>query len=122
MDTDFMFRLRKAMGDKGITASELSNISGVGKSDISYYLKGKYVPKQDKCFMLAKALGVDPGWLMTGIDINETLDAVHEARKMMKEMEEKASDAIDLFLSLSEEGRKSALRYMEFLKSQEKEG
>lgn len=122
MDTAFMFRLRQAMIDKGITATELSNASGVGKSDISYYLRGKYVPKQDKCFMLAKALGVDPGWLMTGIELNETLDAVHEARKMLEEIEEEAGDAIELFMSLSEEGRKSALRYMEFLKSQEKEG
>lgn len=122
MDTEFRYRLRQAMGEKGITATELSNASGVGKSDISYYLRGKYVPKQDKCFMLAKALGVDPGWLMTGIELNETLDAVHEARKMLEEIEEEAGDAIELFMSLSEEGRKSALRYMEFLKSQEKEG
>jgi transcriptional regulator with XRE-family HTH domain len=64
----FMFRLRKALEDKGITKSELSRISGVGKSDITYYLKGRYVPKQDKCYMLAKALDVDPGWLMTGIE------------------------------------------------------
>ena len=64
----FMFRLRKALEDKGITRSELSRISGVGKSDITYYLKGRYVPKQDKCYMLAKALDVDPGWLMTGIE------------------------------------------------------
>ena len=66
MDEDFMFRLREAMIEKEISASELSRISGVGKSDISYYLKGRYVPKQDKCYMLAKALDVDPGWLMTG--------------------------------------------------------
>ena len=67
MDIEFMYRLRKAMNDKGINASDLSRLSGVGKSDISYYLKGKYLPKQDKCYLLAKALGVDPGWLMTGV-------------------------------------------------------
>lgn len=68
MDSEFIERLKKAMADKKITASELSRLSGVGKSDISYYLKGRYVPKQDKCYMLAKALGVDPGWLMTGVE------------------------------------------------------
>jgi len=68
MELEFMYRLRMAMEKKGITASELSRISGVGKSDISYYLKGKYLPKQDKCYLLAKALDVDPGWLMTGVE------------------------------------------------------
>ena len=67
MDTDFKSRLRKALDDAGITASDLSRLSGVGKSDISHYLKGSYLPKQDKCYLLAKALHVDPGWLMTGV-------------------------------------------------------
>ena len=59
-------KLQKALADKGITATELSRLSGVGKSDISNYINGAYVAKQDKCFMLARALDVDPGWLMTG--------------------------------------------------------
>lgn len=67
MDTDFKNRLRKALEDAGITASDLSRLSGVGKGDISHYLKGSYLPKQDKCYLLAKALHVDPGWLMTGV-------------------------------------------------------
>ena len=66
MINDFQHRLRQAISDKRITASELSRISGVGKSDISNYLNGVYVAKQDKCYLLAKALDVDPGWLMTG--------------------------------------------------------
>ena len=68
MDNEFKYRLKQAIEKKGITASELSRISGVGKSDISYYLKGRYLPKQDKVYMLAKALGVDPGWLITGVE------------------------------------------------------
>ena len=63
---EFQYRLQKAIAEKGITASELSRLSGVGKSDISNYINGVYVAKQDKCFLLAEALGVDPGWLMTG--------------------------------------------------------
>ena len=66
MVNDFQYRLQKSISEKGISASELSRISGVGKSDISNYINGVYVAKQDKCFMLADALGVDPGWLMTG--------------------------------------------------------
>ncbi|MBP5223325.1 MAG: helix-turn-helix transcriptional regulator [Lachnospiraceae bacterium] len=81
MDTEFMWRLRIALEKKGITRTELSNISGVSKGDITHYLKGDYVPKQDKCYLLAKALDVDPGWLMTGyepVNIDEIAEAIPE--------------------------------------------
>lgn len=68
MTNDFQSRLRQSINNKGISASELSRLSGVGKSDISNYLNGKYEAKQDKVYMLARALDVDPGWLMTGVE------------------------------------------------------
>lgn len=80
MHTEFAERLRKAMNDAGLTATELSKASGVGKSDISNYLNGKYLPKQDKCYLLAKALNIDAGWLMTGIkQDNSVHDLVNNA-------------------------------------------
>ena len=66
--SNFADRLRESIEKKGITAAELSRQSGVGKNLISYYLSEKCLPKQDKVFLLAKALGVDPGWLMTGVE------------------------------------------------------
>ena len=81
MEIDFMYRLRKALEDKGITRTELSQISGIAKGDITHYLKGDYVPKQDKCYLLAKARDVDPGWLMTGYEpdtkeLDELIDTI----------------------------------------------
>lgn len=105
MDIEFMWRLRKALEDKGITRSELSNISGVSKGDITHYLKGHYVPKQDKCYLLAKALDVDPGWLMTGYKPPE--EFWEEAFDLPKTEEAKIlSKGID---KLPEEQRKQAL-------------
>ena len=66
--TDFGNRLKQTMDEKGITASELSRLSGVGKNLISYYIHGRCLAKQDKVFLLARALGVNPGWLMTGVE------------------------------------------------------
>ena len=68
MENEFSQRLRQVLSDKKMTASELSRLSGVGKSDISNYLNCRYLPKQDKVYMLAKALEVNPGWLMTGVE------------------------------------------------------
>ena len=64
--TDFGVRLKESMEKRDINASELSRLSGVGKNLISYYINGKYLAKQDRVYLLAHALGVDPGWLMTG--------------------------------------------------------
>lgn len=71
MENNFQSRLRHVLSDKKMTASELSRLSGVGKSDISNYLNGKYLPKQEKIYLLAHALNVNPGWLMTGVEQTE---------------------------------------------------
>jgi len=66
MENEFQYRFLKALAAKGITAAELSRQTGINKVAIHKYIKGAYIPKQDKCYLLAKALDVDPGWLMTG--------------------------------------------------------
>jgi len=60
-------RLREAMLKKNLTAQELSDKSGVGKSSISQYLSGKYTPKNVIATKLGSVLNVDPEWLM-GMD------------------------------------------------------
>lgn len=57
-----------------MSATELANATGIGKSDISNYTKGKYMPKQDRVFLMARALGVDPVWLYA-LDVKYTLEA-----------------------------------------------
>jgi len=66
MKNEFQYRLVKSIEKAGITAAELSEKTGISEANISNYINGKYVAKQDKCYALAEALGVDPGWLMTG--------------------------------------------------------
>ena len=68
MSNDFQYRLLKVIGEKGITAAELSRATGLSSCAISNYVNGKYLPKQDKVYLLAKALDVDPGWLITGVE------------------------------------------------------
>ena len=65
----FKERLREAMAAKGVKAVELSEATGIPKSSISYYLSGTNVPKQDRIFLLAKALEVNEAWLL-GYDVS----------------------------------------------------
>lgn len=63
----FSARLRKAMDVRGMKAVELSDRTGIDKGSISNYLKGRYLPKNDKIYLMASALSVNPAWL-SGID------------------------------------------------------
>lgn len=66
MKNEFQYRLLKSIGNANMTAAELAEKTGISEASISNYINGKYVAKQDKCYAIAIALGVDPGWLMTG--------------------------------------------------------
>ena len=77
MNSEFQTRLKQSLAKCGMTASELSEKSGISKANISNYINGVYAPKQDKCYLLASALNVDPGWLMTG---EEPVQNVHDRK------------------------------------------
>lgn len=67
---EFKDRLREAMNNAGLNQSELAQKAGITQSSVSDWLKGKYLAKQDKVDLLAKALGVSPSWLM-GMDLGK---------------------------------------------------
>lgn len=68
MEENFCIRLQKAMNIRNIKAIELSEKTGIPKSSLSEYIKGKYEAKQKGIYKLAKALDVSEGWLM-GLDV-----------------------------------------------------
>lgn len=61
-------RLQKALSIRNMKQSELSEKTKIPKSAISHYLSGSFEPKQDRLFVIAQALNVDPVWLM-GFDV-----------------------------------------------------
>ena len=61
-------RIKKALSIRNMTQTELCAKAKISKSSLSEYLSGKYIPRQDKVFILAQALNVDPVWLW-GYDV-----------------------------------------------------
>ena len=53
----FADNLKVIMGTKGITQSELSRITGIGRSSISMYLSGKTEPSPKRMKEISNALG-----------------------------------------------------------------
>lgn len=63
-------RLNEALQNTGITAQELSRRSGVNKASISQYRNGTHAPSNISAGKMAKALNVNPLWLM-GFDVDK---------------------------------------------------
>lgn len=64
----FSERLRTILDETGIRQTDLCDKAGIGKSAMSQYLHGAFIPKQAKLSAIAEALGVSEGWLM-GYDV-----------------------------------------------------
>lgn len=61
-------RLSQALSVKNITQTELCKKTGIPKSAMSQYIKGNFEPKQDRIYLIAKALNISEAWLM-GYDV-----------------------------------------------------
>ncbi len=60
-------RIREAMANKGMRQQDLVNATGISKGNISHYVNGNHVPNNIMAMKIAKALDVEPDWIM-GID------------------------------------------------------
>lgn len=75
-------RLKEIMSDRGLKQVDVLRLATphcqelgvkINKSDLSGYVSGKFEPGNDKLLVLARALNVDPRWLMgiPGVPRNE---------------------------------------------------
>lgn len=61
-------RIQKAMELRGLKQTDLVKKTGISKGALSSYISGRYIPKQNNTFLIAKALNVNEAWLM-GADV-----------------------------------------------------
>lgn len=61
-------RLRELLSLTGDAQHDVVRKTGIEKSTVSNYLHGKRVPRQDNLYLISKAYGVNPAWLM-GLDV-----------------------------------------------------
>ena len=73
--SEFASRLKYAMKLRSKKSVDICNATGLSSALISQYLTGKFEPKNDKAFIIANYLKVNPAWLLGWIDdINTELD------------------------------------------------
>ena len=61
-------RIKEAMEIRSMRQADIIEKTGISKGALSSNISGKYVPKQTNTYKIAKALNVDPSWLM-GYDV-----------------------------------------------------
>ena len=102
----FADRLREILEVKKMKAVDLSNITGIGRSAISQYLKGTVTPKQERVFTIASKLNINAAWLV-GFEV--------PAQNIALSLSEVRKEDITLLLSLyrqtDSEGKKNIVKY-----------
>ena len=86
-------RIARALSVRDMRQADLAQMTNIPKSSLSLYLSDAYEPKQDRIFLIAKALRVSEAWLM-GYDVpmeNEKKDSpseptLTEGEKLMLEL------------------------------------
>lgn len=66
----FNERLKQAMTLKNISQSELCELTGIPKSAMSQYVSGAFTPKQERTYLIAKALNINESWLLGYDDVS----------------------------------------------------
>ena len=73
---DIKDRLTQAMKINNINARELARLSGLSEATISRYLSGQMEPRANAVGKMAKALRVEPVWLMCLDDIEIEIEPI----------------------------------------------
>lgn len=105
-------RLYKALSIRGMKQAELCTRTKIPKSSMSLYLSGAYEPKQDRLYIIAEVLDIDPVWLM-GYDVPMEKTTVAETDNSIGESKKQL---IDFAKNCTEEQAEQFLKVLEAMK------
>lgn len=98
-------RIYLALALNDMKPIELSEKTGISKSTISQYMSGYSKPKQDRIYLLAKALNVSEAWLL-GYDVSS------ERKEPVPEYDPQIQEVTDLFCRLNQEQKQTVLNML----------
>lgn len=91
-------RIKLGLRIRGMKQADLCQVTKIPKSAISQYISGAFEPKQDRIYLISKALNVSEAWLM-GYDVpmeRETISLeepkLSEGEKLWMELYNRLSD------------------------------
>ena len=103
-------RVKEALHIRGMKQSDLCRLTGIPKSAISQYLSGAFEPKQDRIYLLSRALNVSEVWLM-GLDVPMEREELQQKIPQDKqELTEGEKILLDLFNRIPKEQQQLVLQ------------
>lgn len=116
----FKNRLIEAMDLREMKSVDLCNKTGIRDSTISQYRSGYAEPKTDKLNIIAKALDVNPVWLM-GLDVPMEIEApkTKENASALADIMKDARllEVVKKIIKMSAEKKEALYQYIDFLSS-----
>lgn len=115
-------RLNEIISIRGIKQVELIEKTGISKGALSSYLSGRYIPKQDNIYKLARALDVNPAWLM-GLDVPMILPepaAPSSDPVAPVQLRSDESELLNKYNLLNAEGMKEIHNHVDYIASQDR--
>ena len=103
-------RIATALAIRNMKQSELCAITKIPKSAISQYISGAFEPKQDRIYLIARALDVSEAWLM-GYDVPMERDKKKSPPEEPK-LTEGEKMVLDLFRKIPEDRQAEALELL----------
>ena len=112
-------RLRGILSIRDIKQVEITEKTGISKGALSSYLSGRYIPKQDNIYKLAKVLDVNPAWLM-GLDVPMETPAAGGDPVAPVQLRPDETELLSKYNMLNDIGRNKAHEYVSDLSENEK--
>lgn len=101
----FANRFQLALDNLHLKQVDICEKTGLSSSLINKYITGKAIPRQKKVYLLARALNVNPAWLM-GFDVSSAPVPEHLTKKDMEDIKNNSKS-----MSLDEK-EETMLNYM----------
>lgn len=104
-------RIKEGMAIRNLKQADLVEKTKISKGALSSYVSGRYVPKQNNIYLIAKALNVNEAWLM-GADV--PMERTLNDHTLLE------SKMLSSFSLLNEENQKKSIAYTDNLLSNQR--
>ena len=103
-------RIKEGMALRGLKQVDLVERTGISKGALSSYISGRYIPKQNNTFLIAKALDVNEAWLM-GADVPMERVSGKTESKQGPSYSSQCKEIIEVCEQLSAHNQRKVLTY-----------
>ncbi len=113
----FYKRFRKALAVRDMKQVDIVNATKIPKGSLSQYYTGFVEPKSDRVYLIAKALDVNPVWLM-GVDAPMEVSKENDVTQDLLATVSKSADLrrlISYYLSFNDKQKETVLNLAESL-------